>query len=791
MRFPWSSGKKQHPGSEKQALLTLEPLEIRTLPAVAVAALLTNVQVNAGINHTPAVTHPSVGVAADGSFDVAFEQGSPTAGLNNVYVRRFNTDNTVKATNGTILVASGASAATDLARIAVRADGSFVVAYVFAANGNQTVSVNLYNASGNMVGNTITPSPASGHDQTEPAVAVRNSDGAFVVTWTEAGATEKDVLGRGFEAAGNPLGAVFTVAQAGGMDSFAPSVAVRQGMVPAGETALVVSYTQTVAQGTNRVFFRLFTDLNGAAAGPAVRANATATGSQQQDTVAMNSAGTFVVTWNDVNGMNSNIDFRVFDKAGTAQTATDQVVGNIGALFTTAGRQDSPAVALADNGQFLIAFIEKGYTGSGNTPHAMFQQFKGNGRPVSAERDFTNHQLNVVQANPAVAVNASGTFAIAADDASLTNSASAFDPFAQTFKQLARSYFAVANGNQIEVRRLADNSLIGSFTPKVLGLPLPPGGVSLAFGDTGGSGYDNLIVGSLGSTSPQGGPVLIYSGALFATGQGFVDPGMGADVWYPYTGVGSYVAAADFNDDGVADIITGAAAGNPHVKIWSGAVTGLFQRNLLASFFAYGINYNIGVRVAAGDLNGDGVPDLVTGAAAGNPHVHIFDGKTLINGPFTFDPITNPTADQLGNPGFFAYGINYNIGVAVAVADVYGDGGDLVVGAAAGNPQVRVYRNADIRNPNFNPQSPADPPANSFFANTVNQNIGATVAAGDFEGSGAASDILVGVTNGPTTWRVFGGRTSDGLTPPAPLVVNGITFQGDFPGTLGTLEVAA
>jgi hypothetical protein len=73
----------------------------------------------------------------------------------------------------------------------------------------------------------------------------------------------------------------------------------------------------------------------------------------------------------------------------------------------------------------------------------------------------------------------------------------------------------------------------------------------------------------------------------------------------------------------------------------------------------------------------------------------------------------------------------------------------------------------------------------------VNQNIGAPVAAGNFEGNGTASDILVGVTNGPTTWRAVQGQTNGGPVPPTALVVNGISFQGDFPGTLGTLEVGA
>jgi hypothetical protein len=134
------------------------------------------------------------------------------------------------------------------------------------------------------------------------------------------------------------------------------------------------------------------------------------------------------------------------------------------------------------------------------------------------------------------------------------------------------------------------------------------------------------------------------------------------------------------------------AAGGPHVEIWSGIGVGTFHFSLLTSFFAYPTGYNIGVTVAAGDLNSDGVPDLVTGAMPGNPHVPVFDGSSFLNGTFTFDPVTNPTANQRINPGFFAYGLNFNIGAYVAVADISGDGGDLVVGASAGNPEARVYK---------------------------------------------------------------------------------------------------
>src|SRR5262249_41587799 len=88
---------------------------------------------------------------------------------------------------------------------------------------------------------------------------------------------------------------------------------------------------------------------------------------------------------------------------------------------------------------------------------------------------------------------------------------------------------------------------------------------------------------------------------------------------------GVRVAVGDVNRDGVPDIIPGAGpGGGPHVKVFDGR-TGA----VLYSFFAYAPVFAGGVFVAAGDYNGDGFADIVTGAGAGGgPHVEVFSGRT-------------------------------------------------------------------------------------------------------------------------------------------------------------------
>jgi len=193
--------------------------------------------------------------------------------------------------------------------------------------------------------------------------------------------------------------------------------------------------------------------------------------------------------------------------------------------------------------------------------------------------------------------------------------------------------------------------------------------------------------------------VKVFSGATGAESASFFA--------YPpsFTG-GVRVASGDVNGDGVADVITGAGAGgNAHVKVFDGRTSAE-----LRSFLAYP-GFSGGVFVAAGDVNGDGAADIVTGADAGAAsHVKVFDGGT---------------GAELRS--FFAYGAGFSGGVRVAAGDVNGDGfADIVTGAGAGaGPHVKV----------FDGRSGAE--LHSFFAYSPAFTGGVFVAAGDVSGDSA------------------------------------------------------
>ncbi|MGL6076337.1 MAG: choice-of-anchor M domain-containing protein [Fimbriiglobus sp.] len=170
-----------------------------------------------------------------------------------------------------------------------------------------------------------------------------------------------------------------------------------------------------------------------------------------------------------------------------------------------------------------------------------------------------------------------------------------------------------------------------------------------------------------------------------------------------FTG-GVTLALGDFNGDTVPDIVVGAGpGGGPHVRIFDGR-TGSTIRNL----FAFESTFKGGVNVAAGDINADGITDLVVGAGpGGGPAVAVFDGKNF--------------ADVRR---FFAYSPKFTGGVNVAVGDVTGLGAsEIIIGAGeGGGPHVQVMDGSSLAN------------IASFFAVTPNNedNRGVEVSLMDF-----------------------------------------------------------
>jgi hypothetical protein len=233
---------------------------------------------------------------------------------------------------------------------------------------------------------------------------------------------------------------------------------------------------------------------------------------------------------------------------------------------------------------------------------------------------------------------------------------------------------------------------------------------------------------------------------------------------------GVRVATGDINGDGVDDIICAAGPGSfPVVRIFDGA-TGQQMAGPLGVFLAFPIGFAGGLNVAAGDVNGDGFGDVIVGADAGSvAAVVAFSG-----------------ADGSQLLGYTAFP-NFLGGVRVAAGDVTGSGvADIITAPGAGGlPIVEIWSDQN--------GSPAM--VNAYFAFPPSFLGGLTVAAGDINGDGVA-DVVVGTGTGGASLVVgYSGASTQLLTaflafPPGSIPSLTLGDLGPYPSSVSVAVTA-
>jgi hypothetical protein len=194
---------------------------------------------------------------------------------------------------------------------------------------------------------------------------------------------------------------------------------------------------------------------------------------------------------------------------------------------------------------------------------------------------------------------------------------------------------------------------------------------------------------------------------------------------------GARVALGDLDGDGVAEIITAPGPGTAGlVKVWD--LNGIEKVEYRTT--AYPTSFQGGVYVAVGDVNGDGWLDIITTPGLGrSSEVRVFRNR---NGLVSDNP--DPIANSIYR-SFLAFGESFQGGATVAAGDLTGDGkAEIVVGNGKGmDPRVRAFDLTTFTTKKLAPRMFEINPFSSSQRNGVN------VAVGNIRGS-ATPEIIVG-----------------------------------------------
>lgn len=314
-------------------------------------------------------------------------------------------------------------------------------------------------------------------------------------------------------------------------------------------------------------------------------------------------------------------------------------------------------------------------------------------------------------------------------------------------------------------------------------------------GDINGDGLDDFIVGNPFATvdgnSNAGESYVVFGDAAVGTGgvfdltsingsNGFVISGFNA---YDFLGA-SVSGAGDINDDGIDDLIVGATGVDPNgndfagasyvvfggASVGAGGAVDLATLNGSNGFAVNGIDAGdaSGISVSsAGDINNDGVDDLIIGAlnaqVNGNNSVgesYVVFGGAGVGGSGSLNP-----ADLDGTNGFIINGVNpgERSGYSVSNAgDLNGDGiDDLTIGGSNffgiraaqgyvvfGDAGVGAGGTVDLATLNG---------SNGFVVNGYSGEYsnGSISGAGDINGDGI-NDLVVGADYSGDGYVVFG-----------------------------------
>ncbi len=293
---------------------------------------------------------PAIAMSSNGEFVISWTERS---GSSQIYARHFNTLDDPKGDAFVVSTPAGNIAQSDSA-VAMDSEGDYIVAWS-SYNTNTYTDYNVYarrfSDVDDPVASEFNVNMSTATSQKNPAVAM-DSNGDFVIAWEDysTGFDKTDIQAQSFSSNGVATSTLLAINNTTLGHQLDPAVAMDA------DGDFVVTWSDDYG-----IFARRYA-LNGDTNDIAEFAVNSDTGQRLDPAIAMSSAGNFVVTWSgqdNLDGENSlSVYARRFDTAGDP-VGTDFLVPT-----STDKTQNNPSVAIANDGQFTIAwrgaFLEDG-----------------------------------------------------------------------------------------------------------------------------------------------------------------------------------------------------------------------------------------------------------------------------------------------------------------------------------------------------------------------------------------------------------------------------------------------
>jgi hypothetical protein len=337
---------------------------------------------------------------SDGDYVVIWQSYEQDGDYFGVYGRRYNSSGMAQGSEFQVNTYTTSNQSNP--SVAIDSDGDFVVTWEsYSQDGSDDgIYGQRYNGLGVAQGGEFKVNTYTTSFQSYPSVAM-DSDGDFVVTWQSYGqdGSLSGIYGQRYNSSGVAQGIEFRVNTYTTNYQFYPSVAMDS------DGDFVVTWQSNGQDGSFEGIYGQRYNSSGVAQGSEFRVNTYTTNYQSDPSVAMDSDGDFVVTWlsDFQDGSNEGIYGQRYNSSGVAQGSEFQVN-----TYTTS-LQIYPSVAMNSDGDFVVTWTSDGQDGSSLGIYG--RRYNSSGVAQGSEFQVNTYTTSG-QFFPSVAMDSDGDFVV-------------------------------------------------------------------------------------------------------------------------------------------------------------------------------------------------------------------------------------------------------------------------------------------------------------------------------------------------------------------------------------------